>query len=289
MEPTRTPAIPTPAAGDRYPRAVLFDLLTALLDSWTAWNAAAGSERQGRLWRAEYLRLTYGCGAYQPYEDLVRQAAATVGLPASAPGALEDRWDALPAWSGAKELLAALKPHCRLAVVTNCSRRLGTRAAAGGSTPVEDVRHEELARLGQVNVWCAVQCLQAVLPSMRAAGWGRVVNVSSRAALGKAGRTLYAATKAGLHGMTRTWALELAPSGITVNTVSPGPIATAMFHRLNPPDSEGTARIVGSVPVGRMGSPEEVAHAIAFFVEEGAAFTTGQLLHVCGGLTVGAG
>jgi 2-haloalkanoic acid dehalogenase type II len=118
------------APADGAPRAVLFDLLTALLDSWTVWNAAAGSEAQGRAWRAEYLRLTYGCGAYQPYEQLVQQAAATVGLPAGAAQALEDRWDSLPVWSGARELLAALQPHCKLAVVTNCSRRLGARAAA---------------------------------------------------------------------------------------------------------------------------------------------------------------
>lgn len=115
---------------DSYPRAVLFDLLTALLDSWTVWNAAAGSGQMGRTWRAEYLRLTYGCGAYLPYEDLVRQAAATVGLPATAAQALDDHWDELPAWSGAAELLRALEPHCKLAVVTNCSRRLGQRAAA---------------------------------------------------------------------------------------------------------------------------------------------------------------
>jgi 2-haloacid dehalogenase len=119
----------TPITAERYPRAVLFDLLTALLDSWTVWNAAAGSEQMGRAWRAEYLRLTYGCGAYVPYEDLVRQAAATVGLPAGAPQALDDHWGELPVWSGASELLQALKPHCKLAVVTNCSRRLGQRAA----------------------------------------------------------------------------------------------------------------------------------------------------------------
>jgi 2-haloalkanoic acid dehalogenase type II len=113
-----------------HPRAVLFDLLTALLDSWSAWNAAAGSEALGRTWRAEYLRLTYGCGAYAPYEDLVRQAAASVGLPADAAQALEDRWDTLPAWSGARELLQHLQPLCRLGVVTNCSRRLGERAAS---------------------------------------------------------------------------------------------------------------------------------------------------------------
>ncbi|MEG1771587.1 MAG: HAD-IA family hydrolase [Comamonas sp.] len=127
MHNTSTPCL---APGDRYPGAVLFDLLTALLDSWTVWNAAAGSEPAGRTWRAEYLRLTYGCGAYVPYEELVRQAAANVGLPASAPQALEDQWDTLPVWSGARELLAALKPHCKLAVVTNCSRQLGERAAA---------------------------------------------------------------------------------------------------------------------------------------------------------------
>jgi HAD superfamily hydrolase (TIGR01493 family) len=97
---------------------VLFDLLTALLDSWTVWNRAAGSESAGRAWRAEYLRRTYGCGAYQPYEELVEAAAAAVGLPAE-----------LPVWDGARELLQALRPHCRLGVVTNCSDRLGRRAA----------------------------------------------------------------------------------------------------------------------------------------------------------------
>ena len=79
-----------------YPRAVLFDLLTALLDSWTVWNRAAGSEAQGRAWRADYLRRTYGCGAYQPYEQLVQESAAAVGLPASAPQALEAHWAELP-------------------------------------------------------------------------------------------------------------------------------------------------------------------------------------------------
>ncbi|SIR75864.1 HAD family hydrolase [Pseudacidovorax sp. RU35E] len=113
-----------------YPRAVLFDLLTALLDSWTVWNAAAGSEAAGRTWRAEYLRLTYGCGAYVPYEQLVQDAARKVGLQATAPEALEAHWDALPPWSGAIDLLHALRPNCKLAVVTNCSERLGRRAAA---------------------------------------------------------------------------------------------------------------------------------------------------------------
>lgn len=120
---------PSPVSAT-YPRAVLFDLLTALLDSWTVWNRAAGTEAAGRAWRAEYLRRTYGCGAYQPYEQLVQDAARAVGLPASAPAALVAHWDELPVWSGARELLAALRPHCQLGVVTNCSDALGQRAAA---------------------------------------------------------------------------------------------------------------------------------------------------------------
>ena len=114
----------------RYPKAVLFDLLTALLDSWSLWNRAAGSEQAGRTWRAEYLRLTYGCGAYVPYETMVRQAAQNVGLPASAPEALEANWSQLAPWSGAAQALTQLQPHCKLAVVTNCSERLGRQAAA---------------------------------------------------------------------------------------------------------------------------------------------------------------
>jgi 2-haloalkanoic acid dehalogenase type II len=113
-----------------FPRAVLFDLLTALLDSWTVWNAAAGGEADGRAWRAEYLRLTYGCGAYRPYEELVRTAATAVGLPADAADALEARWNELPAWSGVAEILGALRQRTRLALVTNCSARLGRLAAA---------------------------------------------------------------------------------------------------------------------------------------------------------------
>ena len=117
------------------PRAVLFDLLTALLDSWSAWNTAAGSEAAGGAWRAEYLRLTYGCGSYVPYEDLVRQAAITNGLAPSVADALEANWDSLPLWSGAQTALDRLAGRTRLAVVTNCSTRLGKMAAARFHTP----------------------------------------------------------------------------------------------------------------------------------------------------------
>lgn len=112
-----------------FPKAVLFDLLTALLDSWTLWNDVAGSAERGRAWRAEYLRLTYGCGTYVPYEQLVREAAISTGLSAGAADALEARWLELPPWSGAQAALDALAGRTKLGVVTNCSIRLGRQAA----------------------------------------------------------------------------------------------------------------------------------------------------------------
>jgi 2-haloalkanoic acid dehalogenase type II len=110
--------------------AVAFDLLTALLDSWTLWNSVAGSAEGGLRWRRRYLEITYGCGAYRPYEALVREAAADVGLPASCAESLECRWGELEPWPEAPAALARLAAHLPLAVATNCSQRLG-RIAAG--------------------------------------------------------------------------------------------------------------------------------------------------------------
>ena len=110
--------------------AVLFDLLTALLDSWTLWDAVAGSRDAGRRWRAAYLKLTYGCGAYRPYETLVREAAAETGPAERHAQALAERWDELAPWPDAAEFLEPLAGRVRLGVVTNCSEALGRRAAA---------------------------------------------------------------------------------------------------------------------------------------------------------------
>ncbi len=109
--------------------AVLFDLLTGLIDSWTVWNRVAGSEEQGRRWRAAYLELTYGCGEYQPYESLVRIAATRAGLPESLAKDLDAAWETLEPWDDAPGLLARLAKTHRLGVVTNCSQRLGRMAA----------------------------------------------------------------------------------------------------------------------------------------------------------------
>ena len=109
--------------------AVLFDLLTGLLDSWTVWNRAAGSVTAGRAWRAAYLERTYGCGVYRPYETLVTEAAVAVGLGAAQVDALTANWYSLEAWPGVTQTLATLARPCRLGVVTNCSERLGHQAA----------------------------------------------------------------------------------------------------------------------------------------------------------------
>jgi len=128
---------------------------------------------------------------------------------------------------------------------------------------------------------------QQLLPHMRQAKFGRIVSIASRAALGKEERTVYAASKAGLVGMTKTWALEMAKFGITVNAIGPGPIATELFTSGNPPDDPKTIKIIQNIPVQRMGQPEDVAHAVASLLDDRAGFITGQIHFVCGGMTVG--
>jgi 3-oxoacyl-[acyl-carrier protein] reductase len=153
--------------------------------------------------------------------------------------------------------------------------------------PVAAQTIEDLQAVVSLNLRCALQCVQALLPGMRDAGFGRIVNVSSRAALGKEHRSVYAATKAGLIGMTKVWALELGAAGITVNAIGPGPIRTALFDHANPPDAPRTKAIIDAIPVRRMGTPEDVAHAIGFMLDAQSGFVTGQILYVCGGMTAG--
>ena len=128
---------------------------------------------------------------------------------------------------------------------------------------------------------------QAFLPSLRACGHGRIVNMSSRAALGKIDRIVYSATKAGMVGLTRTLAMELGRDGITVNAIGPGPIATELFRKSNPEGAPQTQRILDSIAVGRMGTAEDVARAALFFLAPENGFVTGQILYVCGGTTLG--
>ncbi|MDX1433715.1 MAG: SDR family oxidoreductase, partial [Gammaproteobacteria bacterium] len=102
-------------------------------------------------------------------------------------------------------------------------------------------------------------------------------------------RTSYAGTKGALVSMTRVWALELAAFGISVNAIAPGPVRTELFERANPPDNPRTLQIVEAIPVGRLGEPHDIANAVAFFLDERSSFVTGQVLYVCGGVTLARG
>jgi 2-haloalkanoic acid dehalogenase type II len=110
-------------------RAVLFDLLTAVIDSWRLWDDVAGGSEVGRRWRAAYLRRTYGCGDYRAYETLVAEAADEVGLPAARAASLAARWAELRPWPEAPAVLQAIAQRCPIGVVTNCSIARGTQTA----------------------------------------------------------------------------------------------------------------------------------------------------------------
>jgi 3-oxoacyl-[acyl-carrier protein] reductase len=127
---------------------------------------------------------------------------------------------------------------------------------------------------------------RAVIPHMKAVGWGRIVQIDSEVAdFPPPGRSAYAAAKSAQIGLTRAWARELASSGITVNTVAPGFVPVER-HADVPP--EVRAAYTASVPAGRMGTAEEVAHAVSFLASDGAGFVTGQRLVVDGGRSLGS-
>ncbi|GAA1734264.1 3-oxoacyl-ACP reductase FabG [Isoptericola hypogeus] len=128
---------------------------------------------------------------------------------------------------------------------------------------------------------------RAVQAHMVAATWGRIVNLSSTSALGNRGQANYAAAKAGMQGFTKTLAIELGKFGVTANAVAPGVIATDMIaataERISMPLEDYLAAAAKDVPVGRVGRPEDIAAAVAFFCSEEASFVSGQVLYVAGG------
>ncbi len=152
-----------------------------------------------------------------------------------------------------------------------------------------EVELDDLQYLTQVHLGAAITLTQALLPGMKSAQFGRIVLISSRAALGLQTRTSYSATKSGMIAMARTWALELGEFGITVNVVAPGPIeATEMFDSVIEDGSAKKKALANSIPVKRIGRPEDVAQAVEFFMKPESSFITGQTLMVCGGTSLGS-
>lgn len=149
-----------------------------------------------------------------------------------------------------------------------------------------DITAQNYQKIIDLNLTVTLELTQAVLPSMLTLGHGRIVNIASRSMLGRKNSSVYAAAKAGLVGFTKSWAIELAPSSITVNCVAPGPIETEMFNRNNPIGSPARESMLDAIPMKRLGDPGEVASAVIYFLSKSASFTTGQTIFVCGGASI---
>ena len=154
---------------------------------------------------------------------------------------------------------------------------------------LEDMHSDDLLTLTKLHAGSALILMQAFVPFMKDHGFGRVIFNSSRASVGLETRSAYSYSKAGIIGMARTWALELAPFGVTVNTVAPGPVLTDQFWGLVEKDSAQQVKIAASLPVRRIGKPEDVARAILFFSDPENSYITGQTLYVCGGSSIASG
>lgn len=141
--------------------------------------------------------------------------------------------------------------------------------------------NEQWSEVLETNLGSIFNMCHAVFPGMRERGFGRIVNISSiNGQKGQLGQTNYAAAKAGIIGFTKSLALEGARKGVTANVICPGYIETDMTAHINPQILES---IKGDIPVGRLGKPEEIAHAVSYLVSDQAGFVTGATLSVNGG------
>jgi 2-hydroxycyclohexanecarboxyl-CoA dehydrogenase len=222
-----------------------------------------------------------------------REGHAVGVLDIDGPGAAAVTDEIIAAGGKAITLAADLGERAQIeAAVTQTRDALGpvtilvNNAAVESFAPVAEVTDEDWDRLMGVNLKGAFVLIQAALPDMVAAGWGRVINISAFGAqIGAPNMALYTASKGGVISMTRSMAVELGRQGITVNSISPGFIDTPMARRaidgdLFPVPYE---HIIASYPIPRLGRPEEIAAACAYFASEDAGYVTGQLLGVNGG------
>ncbi len=165
---------------------------------------------------------------------------------------------------------------------------LVTSAGIESFTPVLDITAEGWDRIIGINLTGTFTCVQAALPDMLAAGWGRIVTISSQSAQsGAPNMAHYAASKGGVIGLTKALAVELARQGITVNTIPPSLVDTPMARKAEAAGDFPGVDIVGPmVPLGRAGTPADIAAACSFLCSEGGSYITGQLIGVNGGMYI---
>lgn len=173
--------------------------------------------------------------------------------------------------------------HGPVSILVNCAG--GVRGQVG--RPLEQITPADWQSIVDANLSGAFWCTQAVAPAMKAQGYGRIVNISSRAGLATSltGIQAYASAKAGLIGLTRQLAHELGPWNVTVNSVAPGfirsnPTTERQWEAMGP---DGQARLIQSIALQRLGTPDDIVHAVLFFASDYAGWITGQVLSVDGG------
>ena len=212
-------------------------------------------------------------------EWLAKQGFNIVGLARSAgegsfPGTLVscDLTDS----AATNAVLEDLVKEFEVSVVVN-NFGVTSKQALGAIDPAE------LLRVFDQTVRVALEVTQRFVVGMKARRYGRIVNVASRTIGGSAERSVYSAAKSALVGCTKSWALELAEHGVTVNAVAPGPIETEMFRRSRPAGSDDEMRLIANIPMRRLGQPTEIGATIAFLASREAGFITGQVIGVDGG------
>lgn len=171
-----------------------------------------------------------------------------------------------------------LASHARIDILVN-------NAGIGGDKLVSKMDLAFWSRVIEINLNSQFICSKAVLAQMAQNRFGRIINIGSRAWLGNRGQAAYSASKGAVVSLTRSLALEYARKGITVNAVAPGIVETPLFATLT---EEVRQSLHKTVPMERIGQPQDIARAVRFFAEPGSSYVTGQLLYVCGGRSLGS-
>ena len=165
-------------------------------------------------------------------------------------------------------------------------RYLVNNAGANRPGPLETATPDDMDYLMALTVRAALILIKAFVPGMREAKFGRIVSMASRAMMGKTQRVVYSAAKAALVGMTRSTCLEVAGDGITMNVIAPGPVESELFDIGHPLGSEKRQHVIDSIPVRRVGTPDDIARLVAFLLAVENGYITGQTIFVCGGTSI---